>query len=65
MRSTYETPKLSAFGSVASRTLVFGGPSAGDVLVNETGQTVLSGQLSIDACAEAGDKCICSDNGTC
>jgi hypothetical protein len=61
----YSTPRLTPYGSVSARTGVFGAVSAGDTLVNENGQTVLSGQLSIDACAESGGKCICTDNGTC
>jgi hypothetical protein len=61
----YTTPRLTPYGSVSARTGIFGGPSTGDVLIDESGNITLELGLSIDACAEAGGKCICTDEGTC
>jgi hypothetical protein len=61
----YSTPQLTRYGSVSARTGVFGALSTGDVLLDESGNVVARGVLSIDACAQEGGKCICTDEGTC
>jgi hypothetical protein len=65
MKNMYQSPSVVEYGSIASLTGIFGGPSSGDVLVDENGQEDGFGFNSIDACAEEGGKCICEDNGSC
>ena len=58
MRKAYSPPELSVHGSLVKITGIFGGPSPQDVLVDPSGNVVLEGDQSIDACAEVDGDCI-------
>ena len=58
MKKTYLAPRLSTHGSVEQITAVFGNVATRDVLRNANGDVVQSGNLSINACAEASGRCI-------
>lgn len=65
MKKLYSSPVLVNYGSLVDRTGIFGGPAAGDVLLDQDGNIESEGKNSIDACAEKDGKCICEDNNTC
>lgn len=58
MKKTYSTPELTVHGTLVKITGIFGGPSPQDVLVDPSGNVVLEGDQSIDACAERQGNCI-------
>ncbi len=50
MKKSYETPQMTAYGSVDRLTGVFGNPSTGDVQFDLSGDVVESGSQSVDSC---------------
>lgn len=56
---TYNTPTLTEYGSIADLTGIFGNVSTGDILVDDNGNVVQTGNQSIDACpTDDFDECI-------
>ena len=57
----YSSPTLTDYGSIVELTGIFGDAFTGDVLIDQNGDVVQTGDLSIDACASE-DLEVCTIN---
>lgn len=63
MRKLYQMPRLTLLGDIAELTGIFGNAFTGDVLVDQNGNVVQRGNLSISACATRDfEECIAPPN---